>query len=231
MKFSSLALLTIALVQHTTVVAFQVKPDGGNAWTEQAVGKKLKTPKPTDTRPLSEDSSSTALPAATERVDPGPREYWFNPVIHTFGNTGVLGGLHAAVAPLFTKVIDISAYSGEPVRESVARDLRALVGKSNARIADLCCGVGISTRALQKMFPDAETLVGVDTSPHMIEFARMIRGQETLFTQFARVIGGVCEIGSRALEDITKRFPTTYKISNAERTGLEGDSFDLVTIM
>lgn len=59
----------------------------------------------------------------------------------------------------------------------------------------------------------------------------MIRAQETIFTRFARVLGGVFEIGSRAVKDITKRFPTTYKIGNAERTGLEGESFDLVTIM
>lgn len=228
----SITLAVLAVLGTHKAFAFQVKPDGGNAWTEKAVGKKLKTPKPCDTSPLAPSSDSSASrPAPSERVDPGPHDYWFNNKIHTFGNTGILGGLHAAVAPLFTKVIDISAYDGVPIREQVARDLRALVGKSNARIADLCCGVGISTRALQSSFPDAEALVGVDTSPEMVEFARMIREQETFFTQFARVIGGVCEIGSRAFEDIVKRFPTSYKIGNAERTGLEGDSFDLVTIM
>jgi len=228
MKFFTSTLL--AILASYGALAFQVKPDGGNAFTDHAVEKKLKAPKPLDTTSIP-TKSSTSLPALSERVDPGPHKYWFNPIIHTFGNTGILGGLHAAVAPFFTKVIDISAYDGKPVREAIARDLRRLVGKPNARVADLCCGVGISTRAVQAAFADAEAVVGVDTSPEMVEFARMIRAQETLFTQFARVLGGAFEIGSRAVEDITKRIPTAYKIANAERTGLEGDSFDLVTIM
>jgi hypothetical protein len=37
-------------------------------------------------------------------------EYWFNNRIHTFGNTGMLGALHAAVAPMATKMIDDLAY-------------------------------------------------------------------------------------------------------------------------
>lgn len=231
--FTTNILLLVAFLCSHVSFAFQVKPDGGNAITERAVEKKLKAPKPVGTNPMSADPSilATTIPAATEREDPGPRDYWFNPLIHTFGNTGIFGGLHAAVAPLFTKVIDISAYDGKPVREAIARDLARLVRKPNARVADLCCGVGISTRAVQAAFPDAEAVVGVDTSPEMIEFARMIRAQETIFTRFARVLGGVFEIGSRAVKDITKRFPTTYKIGNAERTGLEGESFDLVTIM
>jgi ubiquinone/menaquinone biosynthesis C-methylase UbiE len=121
--------------------------------------------------------------------------------------------------------------SAVPVREAIARDLRRIVGKPNAHVADLCCGVGISTRALQHAFLDAETIVSVDTSPQMVEFAKMIRAQETVFTQFARFLGGAFEIGSRAVEDITKRFPTSYKIGNAERTRLKGGSFNLVTIM
>lgn len=232
MKFTSISLILAILGTHTAH-AFQVKPDGGNTITDHAVEKKLKTPKPVDTSPMSADPfrSSTKLPAVSERVDLGPKEYWYNPIIHTFGNTGFFGGLHAAVAPLFTKVIDISAYDGQPVREAIARDLRRIVGKSNARVVDLCCGVGISTRALQCSFSDAETLVGIDTSPQMISMAKAIRAQETFFTRFARVLGGAFEIGSRAVKDITKRSPTTYQLGNAERTGLEGESFDLVTIM
>lgn len=30
-------------------------------------------------------------------------------------------------------------------------------------MVDLCCGVGISTRALRDAFPEAETVVGIDT--------------------------------------------------------------------
>jgi hypothetical protein len=46
-------------------------------------------------------------------------EYWFDSRIHTFGNTGFLGALHAAMAPLSTKVIDIVAYDGKDVRSMV----------------------------------------------------------------------------------------------------------------
>lgn len=231
MKFASTISILLAFLGSHTIYAFQVKPDGGNAITDHAVETKLKTPKPIDTSPFSADPSSTKLPAVSERVDPGPKEYWYHPAIHTFGNAGIFGGLHAAVAPLFTKVIDISAYDGKPVREAIARDLRRIVGKPNARVADLCCGVGISTRAIQAAFSDAETIVGIDTSPQMLEVAKMIGAQETVFTRFARVLGGALEIGSRAVKDITKHFPTTYKLGNAERTGLTGQSFDLVTIM
>jgi SAM-dependent methyltransferase len=232
MKATSISLF-LALLCTNTTYAFQVNPDGGNAITDHAVEKKLKTPKPFDTSPMSADPSrlSLVIPPVSERVDPGPKDYWLHPAIHTFGNCGFFGGLHAAVAPLFTKVIDVSAYDGKPVREAISRDLRRIVGKPNARVADLCCGVGISTRALQSAFHDAEAVVGVDTSPQMLELAKMICAQKTVFTRFARILGGALEIGSRAVQDINKRFPSSYKLGNAERTGLEGGSFDLVTIM
>ena len=50
--------------------------------------------------------------AASDYVD----EYWYNPTIHTFGNVGLLGGLHAALAPISTKIIDQVAYGGQDVR-------------------------------------------------------------------------------------------------------------------
>jgi hypothetical protein len=46
-------------------------------------------------------------------------EYWSDRRIHTFGNTGFLGALHAAMAPLSTKVIDMVAYDGQDVRSLV----------------------------------------------------------------------------------------------------------------
>ena len=47
-------------------------------------------------------------------------QYWFHEDIHTLGNTGILGGLHAAMAPLSTKMIDLLAYNGINVREAVS---------------------------------------------------------------------------------------------------------------
>jgi hypothetical protein len=41
-------------------------------------------------------------------VDKGhPEEHWFNPIlIHTLGNTSFMGAVHAAMAPVATKLID-----------------------------------------------------------------------------------------------------------------------------
>jgi hypothetical protein len=47
-------------------------------------------------------------------------EYWFDARIHTLGNVGITGGLHAASAALATKVIDESAYNGVDVRQQVS---------------------------------------------------------------------------------------------------------------
>jgi trans-aconitate methyltransferase len=65
----------------------------------------------------------------------------------------------------------ISAYCGTTVCTlQLATELAQLVGKQKARVVDLCCGVGFSTRALQAALPDAETVVGVDASPQMVRF-------------------------------------------------------------
>lgn len=48
-----------------------------------------------------------------------PEEYWFDQRIHTLGNVGFFGGLHAAMAPVSTKLIDVFAYDGIEVREVV----------------------------------------------------------------------------------------------------------------
>ena len=46
-------------------------------------------------------------------------EYWYNPHIHSLGNLGILGALHAAVAPMSTHMIDNLAYDGIDVRSKV----------------------------------------------------------------------------------------------------------------
>jgi SAM-dependent methyltransferase len=234
MRLSATLLLVIAA--HV-VFAFQVNPDDSPAFAETAVEKTIKTPKPMDTRPYHESifisaemvSGLPTLPDLTERVDPGPTNYWFNSRIHAFGNTGLFGGLHAAVAPLFTKLIDVVAYDGNPVRDEISQNLRSLIGKPNARVLDLCCGVGISTRALQSAFHDAEVVIGIDTSPEMIAMATM-QSSKNLLTHFAKVIDSCMEFGSRAVKERIERFPS-YAIGNAEYTDLAAGSFDLVTIM
>jgi len=172
--------------------------------------------------------------------------YWFDNRIHVFGNTGILGGLHAFVAPFATRAIDDAAYEGEDVRTMVSHqlsnDVLGPAKSQGARICDLCSGVGISTRALQKAFPNAETIVGVDTSPEMISMARWLTDH----------VGGVRDVG-RILSELrsdTLSFLMSfidrsklvknrlgwsnrpvYAQGNAEKTVFEDDSFDLVTIM
>lgn len=65
-------------------------------------------------------------------------EYWFNNRIHTFGNTGILGALHAAVAPMATKMIDDLAYKGVDARVHLAEKICQGIKKEGARILDLC---------------------------------------------------------------------------------------------
>ena len=51
-------------------------------------------------------------------------------------------------------------YVGVDVRKNIANELRAKVNKTGARVVDLCCGVGMSTRALESAFHDGELVVG-----------------------------------------------------------------------
>lgn len=46
-------------------------------------------------------------------------EYWFNSRIHTLGNRGFWGAIHAAVSPIAVKLIDVKAYDGVDVRKKV----------------------------------------------------------------------------------------------------------------
>tara|TARA_Y100000991_G_scaffold29744_1_gene18736 strand:- start:77 stop:721 length:645 start_codon:yes stop_codon:yes gene_type:complete len=90
---------------------------------------------------------------------------WRDSRIHHFGNNGLGGTLHAALAPAATRMIDILAYGGVDVRET----LRARKGS----VVDLGCGTGLSTN------PSG---IGVDSSAEMLRFASLIHPR----TRFAR---------------------------------------------
>lgn len=87
---------------------------------------KTNNPKPVTALPLFKSGFKYIPPhrngVARKRFgyDELPTEYWFHNKIHTFGNTGLGGWIHAAVAPLATKLIDNSAYNGEDVRTRVS---------------------------------------------------------------------------------------------------------------
>jgi hypothetical protein len=47
-------------------------------------------------------------------------EYWFDARIHSLGNVGFTGALHAASAAFVSKLIDVNAYNGVDVRQQVS---------------------------------------------------------------------------------------------------------------
>lgn len=108
------------------------------------------------------------------RLDEYP-EYWYDPRMHTFGNVGLGGRLHALFAPLFTYLIDRLSYGGLDVRRAVLDSL-----PSNATVLDFCCGTGFSTAA---------GATGVDTSDEMLAMARLIRPDATFVKGNAETYG------------------------------------------
>ena len=87
-----------------------------------------------------------------------PINYAFDPRIHNFGNHGVLGKVHAKLAPAFTKMIDNTVYSGVDIRQKIVNQ------QGTRQILDLGCGTGFSTS-------DIFGSVGVDASEEMINEA------------------------------------------------------------
>jgi ubiquinone/menaquinone biosynthesis C-methylase UbiE len=122
----------------------------------------------------------------------------------------------------------------------VAEELSSKYTKQKAKVLDLCCGVGFSTRALVRAFPDAEKIVGVDTSPEMLAMARFITAHVTHlkpwwnmgYRKVAESYNKIVKPGSRQiLLDATGLSSTSFKKGNAERTPFKDGSFDVVTIM
>jgi len=141
------------------------------------------------------------------------------PKIHTFGNTGLLGAIHAALAPLETKLIDFSAFFGENVRITIAKGLRQNIGKAN--VLDLCFCIGMSTRPLQGACQDAAVILGVNTSKDMIDMAELLSSDlepaKFLVGTPKHAFNGSCS--------------PHFLIGNAEETNLLPEVFDSVTIM
>jgi ubiquinone/menaquinone biosynthesis C-methylase UbiE len=167
-----------------------------------------------------------------------PGEYWFDDRIHVLGNRGFLGAFHAAIAPLSTKLIDDAAYGGVDVRTMLSEELSKVVRKQKTRVLDLCCGVGMSTRALAKAFPDADCVLGIDTSSEMIAMAHYITHHLAHVKPFFDLVTNkisdsyvAMQRKGYALRQRTHFCHTRFARSNAENTMLPAESFDLVTIM
>lgn len=243
MKLSTITLALTQFLGFKSAIAFRVGSDGNGDLMKKALDEALLINSPdTDTTSRAADAPPIRNKILGTEV-PCMFEYWSRPDIHTFGNVGFGGAVHAVMAPLATKIIDVKAYGGVDVRKNIAAELRMLVNKTGARVADLCCGVGMSTRALESAFHDAEELVGIDTSNEMISMAGAISGHnQALNLAMARYIELLKKFMpsiARARNDETQPnhlFSSTstqasYRIANAENTKLPNLSFDLVTIM
>jgi ubiquinone/menaquinone biosynthesis C-methylase UbiE len=71
------------------------------------------------------------------------------------------------VAPTYDLLTGMNPGYHRHLRLSAQR----LAAPARARLLDLCCGTGISTEAVQSVYPDAR-LVGLDASRGMLEVAR-----------------------------------------------------------
>lgn len=109
--------------------------------------------------------------------------YWRDPRIHNMGNVGLGGGIHAAMAPIATHLIDRLAYGGVDVRKAVlAEHLRP-----DDDVADFGCGTGFST---------APSGTGVDASSEMRSVAKWVHPDKSF------VSGNIESWGAPASHDV-----------------------------
>ena len=115
--------------------------------------------------------------------------YWDDPRIHNFGNTGWRGYLHAMVVPFATHMIDTHAYSGIDARKRIHETFIP----RGAEVADLCSGVGFSPT------PHARVTC-VDTSDAMLAMAKLRKPKDADFTY---EVGNAEEWGEDRCVDIS----------------------------
>jgi len=195
--------------------------------------------------------SKRFIPRNTFVPDDDPSEYWFHNKIHSFGNTGFLGAVHAACAPIATKLIDLLAYDRIDVRSVVSEELARIVNEKkkekstneqnkNIAVLDLCCGIGMSTNALKDAFHhpkykkeyDDVMVIGLDTSPEMIGTARAWTRHDIALKIVQKVSMKVTDTMENIIsKDNLKSESMIFARGNAERTIFPDKSFNLVTIM
>lgn len=103
---------------------------------ESTTGVKLNLPVP---KPHEKEESTNAgykqpSPVLANLVQHDNRDYdevyWYNPQIHSLGNVGILGALHAALGALSSHVIDNVAYDGIDMRFEVSMGCPSLLTKA-----------------------------------------------------------------------------------------------------
>lgn len=98
----------ILLAAGTNVNAFRTGSDSNQELMKRSVEDALFTTTTTIKPPPPIETSKDDAPRLKNEIlgtsHPCLYEYWSRPDIHTFGNMGFGGALHAAMAPLATKV-------------------------------------------------------------------------------------------------------------------------------
>lgn len=114
-------------------------------------------------------------------------------------------------------------------------ELSNILSNREARVVDLCCGVGISTRALREAFPASKAIFGVDASPEMIAMANFLDSQFKMIKPWTKRLLETIHYQGKKLQtaSASDNSDTTIRFlqDNAEHTHLPSNSVDLVTIM
>lgn len=84
--------------------------------------------------------------------------YWDDPRIHNLGNNNLI---HALIAPISTKLIDIISYNNINVRQQILNQI-----PDNQTILDLCCGIGYSTKDNQIGYDNSKTMIDIGNIIH-----------------------------------------------------------------
>ncbi len=111
--------------------------------------------------------------------------------------------VHAGIWP------EAGAEGDAKLRESYHEIVKSQITKAPQNIVDLGCSVGMSTFAIQDIYPQANT-VGVDLSPYFLAVAQYRSQQKQA--------------------ELSNQKSPTWVHAAAESTGLPGNAFDLVSI-
>ena len=99
----------------------------------------------------------------------------------------------------------------------------------------------MSTRALRKAFPEAQEVMGLDTSPQMVAMANFLTNHLAIVRPLLEQIKRRFKITGRLLDEQRGKLNSFtryyfrrglhFKKANAQDTQLPDESFDLITIM
>ena len=129
----------------------------------------------------------------------------YHPRVHMWGNVGLGGGLHAALARFATWGIDMVAYGGRDMREELAAliadatEARAAAADGADRdgapaVLEVGCGAGTLTQEFLRMDSRFGEVIAVDASPQMVAMAELTAPGATY------EVGNGADVGGRAVD-------------------------------